>query len=1002
LFFAAEMALSRQQIDCMLQRALRAFVLPVALFCCAVAFGQTPDTSTLRGEVLDQTGAAIPGVTITVNNTLTGFLRSAQTDTQGGFSFAGLPIAGSYEITATKLGFTANPITGLTLASSVTADVTIRLTASAGETLVTVTGAVGEVRADQPQLGNHLEAQQVEQTPILNRRITFLPLLNAANHPAINQGDVFTNQFLITTNGSGRRQTLFELDGSNGIDMWGRQTIFSTVPLSGVQEMTVLTNAFSAEYGSTTGGVINVVTRSGGKSFHGDLAAIWRPPQTSAKLSGFTAKNATSGAQVTGDKLGQGAASLSGPISSATRFFASGEYSSQDRTSPVTAPVSPGEFVGEYRGWLALLRLDHQLTSTNNLFFRADADVFHDTNPNGTVGGNTLPNVGRIFKRNTYSASLGDTAAITPTLVNNARLQFQLASPITEFNPFIFGTQFQVPITGFGTFASGTSQSALLMNRQYEGSDTVSAMRGRHDLRFGGSIIHAHNGGNSKEFGGPVTLGQFVFKPCALGLEACESQTYLGNIRNVSSYTQSYGNANYTVDDTLWSAFIQDNYEVVPDVTLNLGLRYERQTFTNATRDVAPRFGFAWNVAGTGKTVVRGGFGLYYSQIPDNAFANYAISGPAGVFNFTAQPGQVGFPSSISAAPLPAFPSGAVVPVRSIYVQPGRAAYYNQFVPVSQLVGYQNALLNPYAEQWTFGVEHELRPNWLLAIDYVGSHTLRINRPVDVDSPTPFVRTAPGQVRSAQAANCTRPLWVSFYTQVGKPCPTGAAASPQPAYSTVLSDVNDGFANYNALDVNVTHRLSSRAVLLASYTWSHTLDNVDPDVPGQNPNDPNFLGAIEYGNAIFDERHRFVISGYYVAPLKITLGGVATAGSGFPYNITTGANNFGDPGATADRPVINGVVVGRNTGRGNWIFDVSPFIEKPFAVTEHAGIALRAEAFNVFNHPNFVGYSGAFGNGAAPPTPVCRCAGGGFGQPLTGVTNQLPARSLQLQVRLSF
>src|SRR5205807_8328814 len=130
----------------------------------------------------------------------------------------------------------------------------------------------------------------------------------------------------ISSNGSRLLPTLFELDGSNGIDMLGQQTTFSTVPLSGVQEMTVLTNAFSAEYGSTTGGVINVVTRSGGKTFHGDLAAIWRPSETSAKLSGFTSANATSGNQISGDKLGQGAASISGPIASTAHFFASGEY----------------------------------------------------------------------------------------------------------------------------------------------------------------------------------------------------------------------------------------------------------------------------------------------------------------------------------------------------------------------------------------------------------------------------------------------------------------------------------------------------------------------------------------------------------------------------------------------------------------------------------------------------------------------------------------------------
>ena len=302
----------------------------------------------------------------------------------------------------------------------------------------------------------------------------------------------------------------------------------------------------------------------------------------------------------------------------------------------------------------------------------------------------------------------------------------------------------------------------------------------------------------------------------------------------------------------------------------------------------------------------------------DNSQANYALTGPAGVFNYTATPGQVGFPASVAAAPLPAFPAGAPVPLRSLYLRPGDNAYYDQFFPTSTLIGYPDKLRNPYSEQWTFGIERRLGPAWVLSVDYVGSHTTRINRPRDVDPPTPFLRNAPGQFRSgsattaAQAANCTRPYWVWWYTQHGATCNSQTATNPQPPYAVITSDVNDGYANYHALDVNLSHRFTNGLSMLASYTWSHALDTVDPDVPGQNPNDPNFTGRVEYGNAIFDQRHRFVLSGVYVLPLKIDLGGVFTAATGLPYNIVTGTNNSGDTGATTDRPVIGGVVVGRN------------------------------------------------------------------------------------------
>jgi hypothetical protein len=335
------------------------------------------------------------------------------------------------------------------------------------------------------------------------------------------------------------------------------------------------------------------------------------------------------------------------------------------------------------------------------------------------------------------------------------------------------------------------------------------------------------------------------------------------------------------------------------------------------------------------------------------------------------------------------------VPLRTLYLRPGRSAFYDQFFPTSTLIGYPDKLLNPYSQQWTFGVERRLLAEWVLSLDYIGTHTVRVNRPLDVDPPAPFIRTAPGQVRSAQAANCTRPFWIWWYTQNVMACDPTKATNPQPPYAVIQSDVNNGFVRYQALNVNLAHRFSRGVSLLASYVWSHAIDNVDPDVPGQNPNDPNFTGIAEVGDAIFDQRHRFVLSGVYTGPLKIMLGGVATLASGLPYNIVTGVNNSGDTGATADRPVINGAAIGRNKGRGRAIYEVSPFIERPFALgSERLQLQLRAEAFNVFNHANFVGYSGTYGNGAAP--------GPGFGKPLSGITAQLPARSFQFSAKLMF
>ena len=971
-------------------------MLASGLLLTAASLGaQTPDTATLRGTVEDGTGAALARAQVRVHNELTGEARAVQSNGAGAFSLPGLPVGGRYTVEVTHAGFAQASVADVALAAGTSAVLRLVLHVAGQVSTVNVEGSAGDVRIDQPQLGLVLGERQAQNTPLPFRRITYLPLLDAANRPAINQGDIFMNQDLFTTNGAGRRQALFVADGANAIDLWGRQTIFTNIPLMAVDQIAVLTNSFSAEYGASTGSVVNLVTRSGGDRFHGDLLELWRPARSEAQLEGFTTANATSGNEITSDVLGQTAASLSGGLGAnhALHYFTAGEYNREAKASPITSPFAPGSFVGHYRGWLGLVRLDRQLSTGNNAFLRANIDNFSDSNPNGIVGGASIASVARIFRRRTYTGELGDTAVLSPRLVNNARLQFQLASPITEFDPVVYSTQFVVPVSSGGTFTSGTSQSALLLNRQYEFSDTVAATLGRHQLSLGASVIDAHNGGNSKEFGGPIFLGRFTYNSCTQAATVCQSPAYLNNLANVANYQQSYGNASYLVNDQLWALFAQDDFRASRRLTLNAGLRYERQTLTDAKLNFAPRVGFVFDPRGDGATVIRGGFGVYYSQIVDNSFASYALGEPAGVFTYTATPGQVGFPTSVAAAPLPAFPAAAVAPIRSLYVRPGQPAYLNQYFPTSVLNGYPAALLNPYSEQYTASLEQRLGAGWVMSLDYVGTHTLRILRPLDVDAPASFVRTAQNQTRTAATANCTRPYWVYYYAQHNTTC-TSANAAPPP-YSIIQTDVNDGYLHYNALDLNIRHTFSRRFSALFSYTWSHTLDNVDPDTTTQNPNDANVTQHTEYAPAIYDQRHRLVVSGVYVAPFKVNLGGVGSLAGGLPYNIVTGTTNSGDTGATTDRPVIQGVVVGRNAGRGKGLYSVDPYVSRTFPLYHEAvQMDLRAEAFNVLNHASFVGYSGTYGNGTT--------AGTGFGAPLPGVTSQLPARFLQFSARVSF
>lgn len=295
---------------------------------------------------------------------------------------------------------------------------------------------------------------------------------------------------------------------------------------------------------------------------------------------------------------------------------------------------------------------------------------------------------------------------------------------------------------------------------------------------------------------------------------------------------------------------------------------------------------------------------------------------------------------------------------------------------MTKLKGYPSKLLNPYTQLGTVGIERELAQKWILSVDYVWQHTLGIDRTLDLNSPSPFVRTAVGQTRSAALANSQRPI-----TPVNN------------GYRRILSVVNNGESLYNAMQLNLNKRFSHDFSMLFSYTLSHTVNTVEPDAPGGDPNDANLLGAFERGDSLLDQRHRVAISGWWNLPYHFVFGGLATLASARPYNIAIGQDVNGD-GANVDRPVINGSVVGRNAARGNPLYDFSPFLEREFQLGETVRLTMRAEGFNIFNHANTIGRNGTFGAGATPlPT---------FGTTPGGVANVDPGRMFQFEARVRF
>ncbi|HZT76248.1 MAG TPA: carboxypeptidase regulatory-like domain-containing protein [Vicinamibacterales bacterium] len=956
----------------------------------SILFAQSPNTASLVVIATDQSGAVVPGAQVSITNGDIGLSRDAATGDDGSVTVAALPIVGAYSVTVTKPGFEPQTIQAVVLRAGETATVRARLTASGGSSEVVVYGTTQGVRAD-PELGTRLESAQIDQAPLLGRKISALPLMNAAFRNAKGTGDLFMNSVYVVAGAGGRREADYVVDGATGDEPWGRQTMFSTIPVGAVQEMDIRSRAFSAEFGWTASAAINIVTKSGTNTTHGEALFLGRPggaqsTQLSADAqcpgSVATCVPPTSNGAVVSlvppdipDSLAQGSIAIGGAfVPDRTHYFVAGDGTWQDRTAAITSPLAPAgsTYLGHYRQALVDLRIDHAINSANTLMARGNLDRFSDTNPQDAIGGNVLASAGRQFSRHAYTAQVNETAVLSASMLNEARVEFQNADPVTAFDPLTPSTQ--ITRAGSVPFTSGESRYAHIFSRIAQFRDTLSLTHGRHYLRIGGSVAENTSGGDGTEFGSAFVLGQFT---------AVATTTKPGDqltLADMQRYQQSFnlGQGTYTLSQWIYDVFAQDSWRVRDDVTLDLGLRYDRQTFSDSTTNVAPRVGFGWNPGGDSKTAVRGGYGLYYTMLRANIDANFTLGGPQGIFSYTATPGQTGFPTCVTCTPVAYNANAALstLPARNITIRPGMTSYYAQFFDVSKLPGYASATFdNPKSQVGSIGIERELAPRWFVSVDYVKQHWTGIDQTVDLNAPSYFARTAPGQVRSAAAADLTRPI-----------LPVNGG------FRQINVVENLGVADYDGLQTMLRWQ-ATRGFLSVSYTLSKSTNTTEPNGNGAGQNDFNQLGEVERGPSLLDQRHRAVVFGSYRLPYDVTIGATISVASAKPFNPTTGVDNNGD-GNNNDRPIIDGVLAGRYSFRGTPISSTDLFADYRLPTRGSRAVTLRAEAFNVFNHANVLARNGTYGDTGTPLST--------FGQATPGLASIDPGRMMQFQVRFSF
>jgi outer membrane receptor protein involved in Fe transport len=790
---------------------------------------------------------------------------------------------------------------------------------------VTVEERAAVVRTDAPEISQTISTRQVQELPSNGRNWTRLALLDPHVRNTAGLGSDGSSGARLSINASSFRHTSHSLDGNSNYDAVFANAPQQSVSLSAVREVKVLTNQYSAEFGGTSSGILVTATKTGTDQLHGELFGYLRPsgPQAAPPVSPYRVPN----------QRWQAGAAAGGPIRTGrTHVFGTYEKIGQERGSYISSP-KPDMFVGRFDEYYALARLDQRWNDRHSSSFRLNGNHGENNNMNDRIGGFTQPSAAQ---RN-LSQAVGAQAAHT-SLIGN--LYNEVRASYSNYIPSASGALFpQVAINRPNYAVEGGSSSSWVRAQNVQISDTLALAAAGHNVRIGGDYVRLF----VKDFS-YTPFGEYRFAAGA-PTPGQKPQTYI----------QTFGAALLRYGQSIATAFVQDDWRVRSRLTLNLGLRYERQSLTTDRTNFAPRVGLAWDVTGTGSTTVRAGAGLFYDHYYlyiTRRFYLQGVSSPTSTYSIPfGTPGFPEFPNSLTEPPV-----GVSAGKRDIYLPADK-------------------LRNPYALQYSLGIQQRVG-EWVFAVDGMHQHTLRQMRANDINHPLPFIRTQAGQRRSGAAADATRP----FQTWQGVPVRN----------ITVVE--NSGSSLYDALDFGVIRRMARRYQFEAHYVYSSSATYAmffgEPNTG--IPSEWNDTGRGERGPSDFHQRHRLVANGLVDLPWKSQLSLVTTVASGLPVNPLTGVDNNGDT-YSFDRPPG----LGRNSYRApsQSGVDVS-FAKRWTSPRERFGLEFRAEAFNVFNHHNVIKVNSVWGDAAQPAAT--------FLAPIPGVANIDPARQFQAALRLIF
>ena len=971
------------------------WMLLLMLLIAATAFSQT--TASIQGTVTDSSGAAKSGAKVVVKSTAQRIERTVQTGSGGNYEVPALP-PGGYSVEVEMSGFQTQLANNVVIEVSQNSVQNFSLKVASSKEVVTVEATAPVIETTTMTVGQTINQRTVQDIPLNGRHFVDLALLVPGTVVPPQNGFLtapLRGQGSFAFNSAGGREDAvnFMINGINLNDMVQNQVTFQPT-INTVSEFKIDNSTYSAEYGRNSGSIVNIATRQGTDQFHGELYDYLRN-------SWFDARNAFNPiAQPQSPfKRNQFGGDLGGPIHRGTTYFfvsyeglrhrqglttSSNVFTEAQRAAIVAAaqPVPnallnlvphpnatlgasavPNAFFGSAT---APVDIDQGTADISHAFSAADNLngywVFQrDLRGEPTQGAN-IPGFGDIRQGRRQVLTVNETHVFSPSLVNEVRVGANRIhitfTPQNTTSPASLGLgatlgpneQFMPTVTvqdqpglTFGderAFPQGRGDTMFVIG------DTLSWIRGRHSFKFGTELRDFRN----NNFNGDP--GQLIFATTA-GFQS----------GNVSSAARTVGNVANRLNAGALDFFAQDSWKVSSHLTLELGLRYawnmtpteaknrytqfvpgagtgsmlvsSTQPYAQNNKNFQPRIGFSWDMFHNGNTVLRAGYAYQVDQ---------PITGV--ITGLTSNP-PFALPISVAATPitgLPALFNGPPTNIAPLMVNPN--------------------FKNADVQSWNLNIQQQVDRNTAFMIGYFGSKGTHLEIDRNINQFTVLNSAASRPFTSLSASSPILP---------------GVALA-----NTITERDSSSNSTYHALWITANRRLANGLQLNASYTWSHSIDDVSRNLNGLIVQDSTNIGGSR-GSSDYDARHRFVANAIYNLPFKGNrfksgweVAPIFSFQSGNPFTVVIPSTTITGAGTVFPNVigpvVITGNALGQwitvsgfgnpvgqttlgNAGRNNFIGpafgDIDIAFVKNTKVTERMNVQLRMDAFDVLNHPNY-------------------------------------------------